>query len=292
MTDKVIADNKLTLVTQLYGTDRLGRNMATEKINTTLPYKPWMQQKLNPLNVTMPQIDGLYTLSLVLQDATGKVYHRNFVSFAVTDGNVPDGYKIFENKPDAYKKAEFSLKKWTVLDGKKFNGAGKGYVEYEFDTKRLMKAPTGYLLFEIGAKELFVKDREGSEIKNTDYMLGAKAEPSQNPNSYPMTDEKSFMSSIKILINNKMVKMVVLEDDPADHRGILSWHNQKEDGTLNEAGSYGYMVKVPLTGAELAALKLKGKLTVRIETDGVGGLAVYGKDFGRYPFNPSLIIQE
>jgi len=147
-------------------------------------------------------------------------------------------------------------------------------------------------MFELGAKELFFKDREGSEIKDTDYMLGAKAEPSQNQNSYPMTDEKAFPSAIKILIDNKLAKKVTLDDDPADHRGILSWHNQKEDGTLSEAGSYGYMVKVPLTGAQLASLKVKGKMKVRIETEGLGGLAVYGKDFGRYGINPSLVIQE
>lgn len=61
---------------------------------------------------------------------------------------------------------------------------------------------------------------------------------------------------------------------------------------MSEAGSYGYMVKVPLTGAQLASLKVKGKMKVRIETEGLGGLAVYGKDFGRYGINPSLVIQE
>lgn len=292
MTDRLIADNKLALVTQLTGTDKLGRAMATEKITSTLPYRTWMQEKLSPLSVHMPDVDGVYTLALVLQDASGRVHHRNFVNFVVTDGKIPDTYKIYDIAPNSYKKSEFSLKKWEVMSGKKVNGAGKGYIEYEFNTKKLLKAPTGYLMFELGAKELFFKDREGSEIKNTDYMLGAKAEPSQNQNSYPMTDEKAFPSAIKILIDNKLAKKVTLDDDPADHRGILSWHNQKEDGTLSEAGSYGYLVKVPLTGAQLASLKVKGKMKVRIETEGLGGLAVYGKDFGRYGINPSLVIQE
>jgi hypothetical protein len=33
-------------------------------------------------------------------------------------------------------------------------------------------------------------------------------------------------------------------------------------------------------------------LTVRIQTEGEGGIAVYGKSFGRYPINPSLVIKK
>ena len=33
-----------------------------------------------------------------------------------------------------------------------------------------------------------------------------------------------------------------------------------------------------------------GFIKVFLETTGEGGMAIYGKDFGRYPFGPSLVI--
>ena len=73
-----------------------------------------------------------------------------------------------------------------------------------------------------------------------------------------------------------------LPDDPADHRGILSWLSQPQDKHLYEAGSYGWLVEVPV-----AAEAVKdGKVTVRLEAD--NGLAVYGAKFGRYPLSPHV----
>lgn len=121
-------------------------------------------------------------------------------------------------------------------------------------------------------------------------MLGAKAEPSQNQNSYPMTDEKKFASNLKVFVNGALVKTVTLEDDPADHRGILSWHNQLQNRKLSEAGSYGYMVKISLTKAQIKTLEKTGKLSLKLSVDNGGGLAVYGKEFGRYAFDPSIVL--
>ncbi len=117
-------------------------------------------------------------------------------------------------------------------------------------------------------------------------MKGSKLSPSRNPNSYPMTDEIKFSSDINIYVNDEFHKTFVLEDDPADHRGILSWHNQLENRTLNEAGSYGYLIKLPL---DLKNFK-DSPLKIRLETKNDGGLAIYGESFGRYPLNPSIVL--
>ena len=79
-----------------------------------------------------------------------------------------------------------------------------------------------------------------------------------------------------------------LPDDPADHRGILSWFAQPRDGTLHEAGSYGYLVEAEIPSDALAQGK-DGKLTIRLESEG-RGLAVYGAKFGRFPFDPTVMI--
>ena len=64
-------------------------------------------------------------------------------------------------------------------------------------------------------------------------MKGSKVSPSKNPNSYPMTDTKKFESKIQVLIDEKIKMEVNLEDDPADHRGILSGIIKKDQKILN-----------------------------------------------------------
>ncbi|MBC7510363.1 MAG: hypothetical protein H7320_16700 [Ferruginibacter sp.] len=105
-----------------------------------------------------------------------------------------------------------------------------------------------------------------------------------------MTDETTFPSIIQVLINGKKVKTVTLPDDPADHRGVLSWHSQLKDKKLREAGSYGYLVKVPLSKKDLTQAAAQGFISIKIQTEGEGGLAIYGENFGRYPINPSVVI--
>ena len=80
-------------------------------------------------------------------------------------------------------------------------------------------------------------------------MLGrCTLDPSLNPNSYPMTDTVRFRSTVTVRAGGGTTMRVVgrreLKDDPADHRGILSWHSQKRDRKLREAGSYGYLLSV------------------------------------------------
>ena len=144
---------------------------------------------------------------------------------------------------------------------------------------------------EASAKELFVKDRREYDTEQN-FMLGSKVAPSANPNSYPMTDEKVFPSEISIHINGQKVQTTILADDPADHRGVLSWHHQLQDRKLREAGSYGYLIKVPLDRSMLEDVIRKGELVVTLQTEGEGGIAIYGKEFGRYALDPSLVLKQ
>ncbi|MEP7322929.1 MAG: glycoside hydrolase family 2, partial [Saprospiraceae bacterium] len=145
---------------------------------------------------------------------------------------------------------------------------------------------------ELSAKQLFDKDKTNAFNKNQDYMLGSKVSPSSNPNSYPMTDETTFPSSISIFLNGAKSMSTVLPDDPADHRGVLSWNSQLKDKKLREAGSYGYLIKVPLTQRTLQSSKQKGYLDLKIQSDNGGGIAVYGAQFGRYPVDINLVVEK
>ena len=126
-------------------------------------------------------------------------------------------------------------------------------------------------------------------------MKGSKLSPSKNPNSYPMTDTKLFQSEIKVLVNGKLKSETILIDDPADHRGVLSWHRQirsekSHSSKLNEAGSYGYLLRIPISNKEIEDSKINGKISIKLQTKGKGGIAIYGKSFGRFPVDPSLVF--
>ena len=84
-----------------------------------------------------------------------------------------------------------------------------------------------------------------------------------------------------------------LPDDPADHRGILSWHSQKHDRKLREAGSYGYLINAVIPAEALSSAAAVGEIVIRLEVDESlpGGLAVYGENFGRYPLDPTLMFR-
>jgi hypothetical protein len=291
MTDVPVSGDNLTITYWVNGMDYVGNSFLGEKQTMNVPYKAWMQKTLKPISVKAPQNQGVYQVIFEVKDGGGKVHHRNFFTLDIQEGKDVTKYQVLEVNPADFIAEEWSEKSWDVLDGLKMNGAGKGFFEYEFKGS-ITKPKSGYLLMELGAKKLFAKDRDETSLKaDLDYMLGAVADPSQNKNSYPMTDSYLTPSGIEISIDGKTVARQILSDDPADHRGVLSWHHQLRNRTLSEAGSYGYLVKVPLTPSQLKSLKKTGKMKVKIESTNGGGIAVYGKSFGRYAVNPSIVVE-
>ena len=95
-----------------------------------------------------------------------------------------------------------------------------------------------------------------------------------------------------IRVNGESVGTFILPDDPADHRGILSWYSQAQNHKLNEAGSYGYLVKAVIPMKLIKDSEGK-EIVLRLEVDPSlpGGLAIYGENFGRYPLNPTLVFK-
>ena len=81
---------------------------------------------------------------------------------------------------------------------------------------------------------------------------------------------------------------------PADHRGILSWHAQRRDRPprLREAGSYGTLLRIPIPREALDRAAAQGAVIIRLEVDPSlpGGLAIYGRQFGRYPLDPTVVF--
>ena len=296
---------KLVLRRELYGWNTLGQRESYSQERQALDFQPWLTHELAPLAVRMPDHPALAVLALTLESGTGVVLHRNFTTFLVADGLSPRSeilqgasanVRLLRFAPNTFTAAQWSQKQWNVLDGLKVNGAGHGYFEYrlpwpaDLDVKQVAGAK---LVFEASAKELFGKDRDSTVKDDGDYMRGAGIhDPSANPNAYPMTDTKLHPSAVSVRVNAVAAGTYQLPDDPADHRGVLSWHAQIRDKKLREAGSYGYLIEAPIPAEALAAAAKTRELVVRFEVEASqpGGLALYGERFGRYPLDPTLVF--
>jgi hypothetical protein len=285
---------ELSLRTELVGWDKLGNYSQYSSARIAVPYKPWMCSDLSDVNVRMPDKPGLAILRLTLEDASGKALHHNFVAFVVEGENKIDAKTAtVPFSPSSFTAAEWSQKQWNVLDGLKVNGAGSGYFEYKVQIPEnvdIASLKSISLVLEASAKQLFGKDR-GNQKMEGDYMRGKGTfDNSLNPNSYPMTDDKKSPSLVRIRVNGNVTGTYFLEDDPADHRGILSWYSQPRNNKLNEAGSYGYLINssIPLNTLDAGSRTL----TIRFEVDQSmpGGLAIYGAKFGRYPLDPTVVF--
>jgi len=297
---------KLVLRTQLFGWNSLGQREDYAQTAEPMAFEPWLNRELTPLKVTMPARPALAVLALTLEDEAGKVLHRNFTTFLVARGLAPrtetlqtksGTARVVRFAPNTFTAATWSQKQWEVLDGRKVDGAGHGYFEYRLPwPEGLDPANVSAVSFvcEASAKQLFGKDRVGATVPEGDFMRGKGThDPSANPNSYPMTDTVVFPSAVTIRANGFVAGTVPLADDPADHRGVLSWLSQLRDKKLREAGSYGYLVNVTLPLEAVTAATQAKEIVLRLEVDAAlpGGLALYGERFGRYPLDPTLVFQ-
>jgi hypothetical protein len=295
--------DSLVLRAELYGWNALGERRSYATFVRRVPYRPWMAAPLAPLSVTMPTEPAVVVLAVRLEDAVGTVLQRNFTTFVV-EGESPaertlaDGtrVRVAHVAASAVSDGRWSLKQWTVLGGIKVNGAGSGFFEYRIPWPAGLDARAvagATFLVEASAKRLNGKDRDTTATANDDYMRGGGFhDPSRNPNSYPMTGATPFPSAVTVRANGILAGRWELGDDPADSRGILSWHAQPHDGHLYEAGSYGQLLRVPIPREAILQASRTGDVVVRLEVDDAlpGGLAIYGAKFGRYPVDPTVVF--
>lgn len=296
---------ELRLRLELVGHDALGRFREWWRGERVVAFEPWLSRALEPVVVPMPGERAVAVLRARLEDATGRVLSRNFTSFVVGEGASPrdeglaqERLRVLRVAPAAFRDARWSERQWAAIDGRKQNGAGSGFFEYRLawpSGVRVEDVATASFVAELGAKQLLGKDRPQARKLEGDFMLGRGThDPGLNPNAYPMTDSVRHPSAVRVRVNGIALGTFDLPDDPADHRGLLSWHAQKREPKprLSEAGSYGYLVSAALTDAALREAAAAGEIVVRLEVDEAlpGGLAVYGEASGRYPLDPSVVL--
>ena len=286
LTTDAYAGRKLTLESALHWVDDSGREHdapAAEAVTFTA--SAWQGGRVADLAVKLPAERSVGVVRVALKDG-GKVVSRNFTCFFVDAS--PSAGRVSVS-PCAFSRASWSQKQWNVMDGLKVCGAGRGFFEYTFPVAADAVGKGAVFRAEIGAKRLYTKDLEtgGNDANEQDFVRGGGySKRSRSPNSYPQTSVDKWPGEVVVYANGERVSSARLPDDPADHRGILSWFGQKRDNTLSEAGSYGWLVEAEIPASVMEKAK-DGKLVVRLETS-EHGLAVYGGRFGRYPFDPHV----
>ncbi|MDD4108659.1 MAG: glycoside hydrolase family 2 TIM barrel-domain containing protein [Prolixibacteraceae bacterium] len=271
---------------------------------------PFSYEELKPFNFTAPARNAVMILSTILEDENGNILHRNFVPFRVVSEKPEDKF-IISRSPSEYSNSSWSIRDYKAQDGRKIWGMGSGFFEYKFT---LPENISNEMIESIGFRaELasrypqskYLEEGEAERIGMT--VVSEKGtDPGYGKNSYPQTDEKLHGSLVKITANDRKIAEVELSDDPADHRGILSWMNQEpgwEWGSddhsipwlLDEAGSYGYLVNATLDEISKKTAVETGEIVIRLMVDessaNRGGLSVYGKESGRYPMDLTIILK-
>jgi len=285
----------LTLETELVGWNTLGDFASFSNDSQPVAFEPYMNCRAGKVRVAIPEEKGLYLLRFILKKADGTVLHRNFTTFRVKKGTGPEGVRVVSFPVDSYTAQEWSNGHSSVMDGLKVNGFGKGYFEYKVKLPKdidLDKVASAQLIFEASSRQIFGKDVEGNDIQG-DFMLGGGTyDHCKSPNSFAMTDDEPWPSTVLVTIEGyDLQPATVLEDCPADHRGILSWGAQRNERKLHEAGTYGQLVKVDLPVDQAKGMDLS-TVTVRFSVpSGNGGLSLFGQDFGRYPMDPTFVFK-
>ena len=299
---------ELRLRLELVGHDGLGRFHEWWHGERAVAFEPWLSRALEPVAVPMPATRAVAVLRATLEDAAGRVLHRNFTSFAVGRGRLAARRDARRGRPQAAAAARgprprergalVSLRHWTAIDGRKQNGAGAGYFEYRLrvaegaaqprTSRARASSPSS------GPSSSSARTAPTRAACEGDFMLGGgHARPGPQPERLPHDRRRDLPErGADRRERDRRSGRFDLPDDPADHRGLLSWHAQKRDGHLDEAGSYGTLVSASVPAAALAEAARSGELRVRLEVDEAlpGGLAVYGEASGRYPLDPTLVL--
>jgi len=300
---------KLKIKYAFYGWNELGEKSEHGSGELSGVAAPFSFTENKDIEISLPEQNILMICATTLEDENGTVLHRNFVPFQVK-GKKPEGAITVTQSPSAFTNASWSIRHLATQSKNKVWGMGSGYFEYLFELPSTINAED--------IKDIEFRAELASRFPQSKYLEEGEAERigmtivsekgtdnGYGKNSYPQSDEELHRSLVKITANDQLITEVELVDDPADHRGLLSWMNQKpgwEWGDsdrskrwfLDEAGSYGYMVKVKLDETAKKSALETGKVKIRLLVDETttqrGGLSVYGKDSGSLPMDLTLVI--
>ncbi|MCL6458857.1 MAG: beta galactosidase jelly roll domain-containing protein, partial [Gorillibacterium sp.] len=273
----------LRVVWQLWYDD-LGTRTVADCGSFSLEWDGYGVTPLESIGLRMPAQDAVAVLAVSLVDAADRVITRNFTTFDVRsdkengDYNTGTENRFVRAKVESFSEQSFPYV-WEAIEGSKVNGTGTGHFTYTItlpDQAAQAVISDVAILFEASAKRVLARNVEGAKVLDAgiDMMHGASADVEYNSNTYYMTDDDKHTSLIHVLVDGEKVGSFFLPDDPADSRGVLSWHYQPIVNKLDEAGSYGYLCKASIPGRLAAKLDRNRSFQLELQAEN-GGLALY-----------------
>ncbi|MFC5530314.1 glycoside hydrolase family 2 protein [Cohnella yongneupensis] len=266
--------------------DDLGMRKVAAEGTFDVSWEGYGVAPIAPISVRMPGQDAVAILAVRLVDDEGDVVTRNFTTFDVRGGDAPGG--TLSIPVSEHEKQSFAYS-WTSLQGHKINGAKGGSFAYEIalpEQNEHELVSEIEIVFEVSAKRLLARNTgdAGGFRTDIDFMHGDLDQTELNPNTYYMTDDERHESQVEVLVDGVRIATFPLPDDPADSRGVLSWHYQQVPNKLDDAGSYGYLCKAIIPSRFTAALNRKRSFKLELRAS-EGGLALYGRNAGAYPID-------
>ncbi len=272
---------------QLDFIDRFGERRTVQDGTWPLQMAQFDVLELDPLEVSMPQENGLATLALWLEDEAGGIRCRNYINVEVRgEANaaieqISTGYALHID-PSNISQTTWSWPPPLVSPNiDKFSALGSGSVDYE------IALPHDLALNDIRRLRLRFEASARVGLAKIDW-------PQQRRGfNYPQTEERKTPSDITVSINETIIGTTSLPDDPADARGILSHHYAVDQG------AYGYLTEFVVEGDVLETLHqtltsqtpLRLRFAVPAEAKHRGGLALYGQTLGSYPMGLILFVE-
>ncbi|MFD0671194.1 glycoside hydrolase family 2 protein [Cohnella sp. GCM10027633] len=266
--------------------DELGERKIADRGARSEAWDGYGVATIAPIAVVMPTQDAVAVLAVRLLDEEGVAVARNFAAFDVRGGQAVAGTVSLPVTEYAEMTFEYA---WTSLTGHKINGAKQGTIAYDVTLPEQSEhhiLTDVEIVFEASAKRLLARNRGDADSyrTDTDFMHGGLDQTELNPNTYPMTDDDKHESRIEAYVDGERIGTFALSDDPADSRGVLSWHYQPTHDKLDDAGSYGYLCRAVVPSRLLGRIDVKRGFRLELRAS-EGGLALYGRNAGRYPID-------
>ncbi len=289
-------EDEVLLKPRLVGIDDLGREVAVDLDPVPVAWARYRVTEQPPLLVTVPDRPFAGAVGMELVDKQGKRLAANFVNVVVRrEGSMRsrrqqvellDARRVLLHlSPRAVSAAHWSGAGVPSLRGGRFGAQkflirGPGMVEYRFRVPQVVLEANPVRLGLLA--EIATRARD----ERLDW-------PQQlNPLDRPQTDTRKFPGTLNIGVNGNWMEPVELGDDPADARGLLSHMARLEPG------SYGYLVRgeIYLKGLPDFVPRLREDPVIHVifevpEGEKASGLSIYGDRSGRYPVNPTIILE-
>jgi hypothetical protein len=222
------------------------------------------------VRLRMPQETMLCTLWVWASTADGSRVASNFVQFYVRAENqhASPGRQFIRAEPFSWSAAEWTGAASTREEAQSLDschGFGSGYFEWALP---------------VTAEQLHHATR-----------LRVICEASSRREGTPQTDCMQHPTTFRMLLNGVRIYQASLPNHPHDARGSLTY-------LRGGRGAYGYLAHATIEGVLLQEVRAYAeehvlRLRCAVPTDGQhqGGLTIYGGAAGRYPVQPTVVIE-